>query len=328
MLGRPWRDARRLTVPGIARAKDGLVDLGCGTAQQWFDLCAMTGHQEWIDEESPLSITEQANEKSDELYAWVESHDRRRDPRPGNGVPDSQRAGGQRREHRRTGPFPGARVVRDQPARRVPSARPPLPDDARRGFARPPRATPRRAHRALPPKQIPGRESARLATTGNPISAGELPFSGLRVLDMTTFWAGPSCTHMLAMLGADVIHVESTRRPDGTRLIAGIPITEDQWWEKSPIFSGLNTNKRGITLDLQSAARTRIAQQVHRHCRRDRRELHPTCAGPDRAGLRCRPGHSARRDDGPDARVRPRRAVAGQPGVRLRHRGGRRASAG
>ena len=71
---------------------------------------------------------------------------------------------------------------------------------------------------------------------------------------MTTFWAGPSCTHMLAMLGADVIHVESTRRPDGTRLIAGIPVTEDQWWEKSPIFSGLNTNKRGLTLDLHSAA--------------------------------------------------------------------------
>ena len=27
MLGRPWRDARKLTVPGIAEAKDGLVDL-------------------------------------------------------------------------------------------------------------------------------------------------------------------------------------------------------------------------------------------------------------------------------------------------------------
>ena len=62
MLGRPWRDARRLTVPGVAQAKDGLVDLGCGTAQQWFDLCAMVGHQEWIDEESPLSITELAND--------------------------------------------------------------------------------------------------------------------------------------------------------------------------------------------------------------------------------------------------------------------------
>ena len=74
MLGRPWRDARRLTVPGVAQAKDGLVDLGCGTAQQWFDLCAMVGHQEWIDEESPLSITELANIHADEIYAWVESN--------------------------------------------------------------------------------------------------------------------------------------------------------------------------------------------------------------------------------------------------------------
>src|SRR6185312_5087935 len=74
VLGRPWRDARRLTIPGVARAKDGLVDLGCGTAQQWFDLCAMTGHPEWIDEQSPLSITEQANEKADEIFAWVADH--------------------------------------------------------------------------------------------------------------------------------------------------------------------------------------------------------------------------------------------------------------
>jgi len=72
-LGRPWRDARRLTVPGVAQAKDGLVDLGCGTAQQWFDLCAMVGHSEWIDEESALSITEQANIHADEIYAWARS---------------------------------------------------------------------------------------------------------------------------------------------------------------------------------------------------------------------------------------------------------------
>ena len=75
---------------------------------------------------------------------------------------------------------------------------------------------------------------------------------------MTTFWAGPSCTHFLAMLGAEVIHVESARRPDGTRLIAGIPVSEIQWWEKSPIFAALNTNKKGLALDLQ----TRRGQQL------------------------------------------------------------------
>ncbi len=64
------------------------------------------------------------------------------------------------------------------------------------------------------------------------------------------------------MLGADVIHVESTRKPDGTRLIAGIPVTEDRWWEKSPIFSALNTNKKGITLDLQTDAGRDILRRL------------------------------------------------------------------
>jgi crotonobetainyl-CoA:carnitine CoA-transferase CaiB-like acyl-CoA transferase len=83
---------------------------------------------------------------------------------------------------------------------------------------------------------------------------------------MTTFWAGPACTHILALLGADVIHVESTRRPDGTRLIAGIPVSEEQWWEKSPIFSGLNTNKKGLTLDLQSTRGREILQRLIKVC--------------------------------------------------------------
>jgi crotonobetainyl-CoA:carnitine CoA-transferase CaiB-like acyl-CoA transferase len=70
-LDRPFRDIRRLTIPGVATAADGLVALGCGTAQQWFDLCAMVGHDEWIDETSDLSITQQANIHAEEIYAWV-----------------------------------------------------------------------------------------------------------------------------------------------------------------------------------------------------------------------------------------------------------------
>ena len=31
-----------------------------------------------------------------------------------------------------------------------------------------------------------------------------------------------------------------------------MPVTESQWWEQSPIFSGLNTNKKGLTLDFQT----------------------------------------------------------------------------
>jgi crotonobetainyl-CoA:carnitine CoA-transferase CaiB-like acyl-CoA transferase len=252
MLGRPWRDARRLTVPGIARAKDGLIDIGCGTAQQWFDLCAMTGHQDWIDEDSPLSITQQANEKADELYAWVESQtvDEIRDLATAFRIPNAPVANGANvagldhfvdRGSFVTNPRDGF----DQPGHPYRTTPPVL---------RAPEPAPRLGEHTEHYRR--NRESARetVSSSTETTLSTRLPFSGLRVLDMTTFWAGPSCTHILAMLGAEVIHVESTRRPDGTRLIAGIPITVDQWWEKSPIFSGLNTNKKGLTLDLQSVA--------------------------------------------------------------------------
>ncbi|MGV0794291.1 CoA transferase [Mycolicibacterium sp. XJ1819] len=266
MLGRPWRDARRLTVPGIARAKDGLIDIGCGTAQQWFDLCAMTGHEDWIDEDSPLSITEQANEKADELYAWVESHtvEDIRELATAFRIPNAPVANGANivgLDHfRERGSFtPNPRDGFDQP--RAPyRTQPPVLAE--------PQAAPRLGEHTdwYRGNGQTGRKRPPISAQTS-VSAGRgLPCEGLRILDMTTFWAGPSCTHMLAMLGADVIHVESTRRPDGTRLIAGIPVSEDQWWEKSPIFSGLNTNKRGLTLDLQTAAGREVLDRLIATC--------------------------------------------------------------
>jgi crotonobetainyl-CoA:carnitine CoA-transferase CaiB-like acyl-CoA transferase len=249
MLGRPWRDERKVTVPGIAQAKDGLVDVGCGTAQQWFDLCAMTGHQEWIDEESPLSITEQANEKAEEIYAWMESQtvEEIRDLATAFRIPNAPVANGANiagldhfleRRSFVANPRDGFRQP-DHPYRMRPA------------LLRPPQPAPRLGEHTARYREP--RLLTRQPSAGNGV-ADRLPFNGLRVLDMTTFWAGPCCTHFLAMLGAEVIHVESTRKPDGTRLIAGVPITEDQWWERSPIFSGLNTNKKGLTLDLQTSA--------------------------------------------------------------------------
>jgi crotonobetainyl-CoA:carnitine CoA-transferase CaiB-like acyl-CoA transferase len=263
MLGRPWRDARRLTVPGIARAKDGLIDIGCGTAQQWFDLCAMTGHQDWIDEESPLSITEQANEKSEDLYAWVESQtvDEIRDLATAFRIPNAPVANGANIESLDHFQARGSFVSNPRDGFTQPGP----PYRMQPAFLRAPHPAPRLGEHTEQYRRNgrSGRESAR-GNTETSISA--LPFEGLRVLDMTTFWAGPSCTHMLAMLGAEVIHVESTRRPDGTRLIAGIPIAEDRWWEKSPIFSGLNTNKKGLTLDLQSAAGRELLMRLIATC--------------------------------------------------------------
>jgi crotonobetainyl-CoA:carnitine CoA-transferase CaiB-like acyl-CoA transferase len=74
------------------------------------------------------------------------------------------------------------------------------------------------------------------------------PLAGLRIVDLTAFWAGPFATQTLAMLGAEVIKVESIQRPDGIRFVnakPGPPV-----WEASSIFQSVNTEKRAITLRL------------------------------------------------------------------------------
>ena len=79
-----------------------------------------------------------------------------------------------------------------------------------------------------------------------------LPLEGVRILDCTAWWAGPSATNALAALGADVIKVESTTRPDPMRLMSVRRPPQDEWWEWGPIFHAVNLAKRDLTLDLSS----------------------------------------------------------------------------
>lgn len=79
------------------------------------------------------------------------------------------------------------------------------------------------------------------------------PLDGIRVVDLTSWWAGPSATGTLAMLGADVIHIESTGHPDGMRMMGFMFGTED-WWEWASMYIAVNSNKRGLTLDLDTEA--------------------------------------------------------------------------
>ena len=85
-----------------------------------------------------------------------------------------------------------------------------------------------------------------------PPSGPRLPLDGLRVVDLTAFWAGPAATHLLAAFGADVIKVESIQRPDGIRYSGGMRKDVDDWWEYGWVFHAMNTNKRSVTLDLGS----------------------------------------------------------------------------
>ncbi|HMK99771.1 MAG TPA: CoA transferase, partial [Acidimicrobiales bacterium] len=76
---------------------------------------------------------------------------------------------------------------------------------------------------------------------GDTGAAHPLPLTGLKVLDLTAWWAGPVATHHLASLGAEVIHVESPSRPDGMRLVGrGMGHRYDRWWEVGPQFMHAN----------------------------------------------------------------------------------------
>ncbi len=94
--------------------------------------------------------------------------------------------------------------------------------------------------------------SPRVAPDVRHEDRARLPLEGVRVVDFTMFWAGPSATHALAALGAEVIKVESVQRPDGMRFTSARPPEVDRWWEWGWLFCGLNANKIGITLDLES----------------------------------------------------------------------------
>src|SRR5579883_1050178 len=77
------------------------------------------------------------------------------------------------------------------------------------------------------------------------------PLEGVRVLDLTRHVAGPLCTKLLADYGADVIKIEQPRRGDPARWIAPF-LHELPHPERSGLFLHLNTNKRGITLNLKT----------------------------------------------------------------------------
>jgi crotonobetainyl-CoA:carnitine CoA-transferase CaiB-like acyl-CoA transferase len=111
-----------------------------------------------------------------------------------------------------------------------------------------------------PPRPAPrlGEHTGRIEARshGRPTPSGQLrlPLAGIRVLDVSAWWAGPCASHMLACLGADVLHVESARKPDASRMVGAMFAGKhERWWECSMFFLSANSNKRGCTLDLQDA---------------------------------------------------------------------------
>jgi hypothetical protein len=102
----------------------------------------------------------------------------------------------------------------------------------------------------------PSREAppwCRVAARGPaaPRAEKEVPL----VVDLSSLWAGPLCAQLLAMAGARVVKVESTRRPDGARF--GPP----------GFFDLMNAGKKSAALDFGSddgrAQLRRLVERAH-----------------------------------------------------------------
>jgi len=83
----------------------------------------------------------------------------------------------------------------------------------------------------------------------------------IKVLDFTQHVAGPYCTKLMADQGADVIKVERPGTGDLARRLGPYP-DDVPHPERSGLFLHLNTNKRSITLDLNTHAGRNIAQKL------------------------------------------------------------------
>jgi crotonobetainyl-CoA:carnitine CoA-transferase CaiB-like acyl-CoA transferase len=251
VAGEPFRPVRSSQLPSVHPTADGWVSLQTTTGQQWLDFCVMLGRDDWLAEEAMARGTYRTLHRAEiepAIDAWtsvrttgeiVELATAMRIPvaEVGNGATlphfDHLVEGGwfSANAHGFTQPSVPYRLGGGAEPRPFGVA-PPVGRDTD-------------AHRAQV-GQTPERD--RQSSTG----VAPLPLAGLRVLDLTAFWAGPLIGHACAILGAEVIHVESTKQPDGIRCNTTRPMTEPRWWEWCPLFHGSNTNKLDLAIELDT----------------------------------------------------------------------------
>ena len=83
------------------------------------------------------------------------------------------------------------------------------------------------------------------------------PLAGLKVLDLTHVMAGPTCTLMLADMGADVIKIEKKPGGDDTR-----HMVPPRLGDEAASFLMMNRNKRGMVVDLKTPGGAKVVRKL------------------------------------------------------------------
>jgi crotonobetainyl-CoA:carnitine CoA-transferase CaiB-like acyl-CoA transferase len=83
------------------------------------------------------------------------------------------------------------------------------------------------------------------------------PLAGMKVVDLTHVMAGPTCTLMLADMGADVIKVEKVPQGDDTRHMIPPKVGDE-----TASFLMMNRNKRGVAIDLKTEAGAKVLSRL------------------------------------------------------------------
>jgi crotonobetainyl-CoA:carnitine CoA-transferase CaiB-like acyl-CoA transferase len=260
IAGRPLRPYRSSNLPGIHPTKDGYVSLQVATGQQWLDFCIMVGREDWLDDERLVRMEYRALHRSSlvaAIDAWTEMHSTAEIVELATllRIPVAEVGNGENLpqfEHLLEQHFFNmnpAGFVQPAPPYRLGggAALRPLEEAPTLGQHT------ERFRRASVRRREVGtvwRSTVSEGTSSGPEESPPLPLAGLRVVDLTLFWAGPVVGHALAVLGAEVIHVESTKRPDSLRTHTVRQLTDPQWWEWSPLFQALNTNKLDFAVEL------------------------------------------------------------------------------
>lgn len=88
------------------------------------------------------------------------------------------------------------------------------------------------------------------------------PLDGIRVADFSHVMAGPYATHLLRLMGAEVIKVESPERGDAMRYYGA----DRRYDGMAPAFIAVSAGKKSMVLDLKDPGDLEVARQLIARC--------------------------------------------------------------